>query len=89
MPKKNTMWDLCQKFIEQHESKYGHVVVLDSMLQRIAIEVSERNYDIKVPVETLFNHLKQQIQIDIDIKQDNLKALQQIELMKLLKGKKH
>jgi len=86
MTKKDKLFDLCEQFIEQHEAKHGHVEVMEALLQRIAIEVSERNYNIKVPVEALFNHLKEQIQVDIKIKQDNLKRLQQIELMKLMKG---
>ena len=81
-------YQLCEQFVEKHRSsKREHTQLLDAMLCRVAIETSENNYTITVPLEQLFTHLKQQTKCDIQMKRDSLKRLEQCELVKIMKGK--
>tara|TARA_B100000925_G_scaffold279618_1_gene249546 strand:- start:367 stop:639 length:273 start_codon:yes stop_codon:yes gene_type:complete len=87
---KKDYFTICEKFINKHRTGNTDDLIdlLDTMLGRIAVEVVQAHLPVKVPVERLFEHLKAQIKLDIDIKQGYLKDLEKVELIKILKGNK-
>jgi len=78
----------CEQFVEKMDiSDKEMPYLLDEMLKRVAIETIDRHYNIRMPLETLFEYLKLHLKTGINYNKDQLKYLQQIDLIKLIKGK--
>ena len=86
MSKQKDYYKICEEFVEKHHTGNNLSILLDAMLARVAIEVVEKNYNIKVPITLLFDHLKYQLKVDRDFKKRNLEKLEKVELVKILKG---
>jgi len=86
--KKKDFFTLCEEVVEKNTNPTNLPFFLDCMLHRVAIEVVKNNYKINMPIETLFQHLKEQIKLDVQFKKENLNKLEKVELVKILKAEK-
>lgn len=85
---KRNYYKKCQQFVEKMDLSDTEIPhLLDQMLLRVAIETIDRHYNIRMPLETLFDYLKLHLKTGINYNKDQLKYLDQIDLIKLIKGK--